>query len=316
MVAPSGGAAARYPSRLDRGVAALRDLGFEPVVMPHACHDAGLVSSPVEDRLADLHAAYADDTVAGIVTTVGGHGAAQLLAGLDYDLIASNPKVFCGYSDTTALHAAIGRHCRAVSFYGPSVMADFADWPAPHPGTTAWWSKAVSGPDPLGSVPGWDQIATGTTDWAIAESRRFTTAPPPRVLRPGRGEGPLAGGCLPVLCELLGTPWGPELRGTIAVVETPGDTYGVGQALSDLTHLRNAGMLDSLAGLVIGWPGDLGHLPELAAIAAEATRGTAYPVLLGAAVGHSQPKLTIPLGCRARLDGDHLTVLEAGVAVP
>ena len=76
-------------------------------------------SSPVADRVADLHAAFADPDVAAILTVIGGFNSNELLPYLDWDLIAAHPKVFCGYSDITALQNAILARTGLVTYSGP-----------------------------------------------------------------------------------------------------------------------------------------------------------------------------------------------------
>ncbi len=66
-------------------------------------------SSPVAERVADLHAAFADPDVDAILTVIGGFNSNELLPFLNWDLIAANPKIFCGYSDITSLQNAAGR---------------------------------------------------------------------------------------------------------------------------------------------------------------------------------------------------------------
>src|SRR5688572_23346709 len=76
-------------------------------------------SSPVETRVSDLHEAFADSRVRGILTTLGGYNSNGLLGYLDYDLIRANPKIFCGYSDITALATAIHARTGLLTYSGP-----------------------------------------------------------------------------------------------------------------------------------------------------------------------------------------------------
>src|SRR5439155_22979524 len=103
IVAPSSATGARVPRRFERGVAELERRGFGVRVGEHARD----LEATNDAKLADLHALFADDEVRAIVCTIGGYNSHQLLEQLDFDLIAANPKVFCGYSDITALNAAI-----------------------------------------------------------------------------------------------------------------------------------------------------------------------------------------------------------------
>lgn len=80
-------------------------------------------SSSIESRVADLHQAFADKSVKGIFAAFGGFNCNQLLRYLDWDLIKNNPKVFIGYSDTTALQNAIYAKTGLVTYSGPSYSA-------------------------------------------------------------------------------------------------------------------------------------------------------------------------------------------------
>ena len=74
---------------------------------------------PLVQRLADLHQAFRDPDVDGIITSIGGFNANQLLPWIDYPLLAQNPKVFCGYSDITVLSGALLAKTNMVSYSGP-----------------------------------------------------------------------------------------------------------------------------------------------------------------------------------------------------
>jgi muramoyltetrapeptide carboxypeptidase LdcA involved in peptidoglycan recycling len=76
-------------------------------------------SSSIEERIEDLHQAFADESVDIILTTIGGHNCNQLLKHLDYQLIKENPKVIVGYSDITALTNAIHAKTGLITYSGP-----------------------------------------------------------------------------------------------------------------------------------------------------------------------------------------------------
>jgi muramoyltetrapeptide carboxypeptidase len=122
IVSPSWCGPADLPAAYRRGLAALRGYGFEVRVMAHAEGRRGWVSGTPQERVADLHDAFADPDVRAVLCTIGGLHSAQLLPLLDFDLIAANPKVFCGYSDITSLHLAIQGVTGLVTFYGPALI--------------------------------------------------------------------------------------------------------------------------------------------------------------------------------------------------
>jgi muramoyltetrapeptide carboxypeptidase len=176
-------ASATKPELVQAGMEALRGLGYKTVVMPHAlAHGPLYYAGTVEQRVADLHAAFADTAIDGIVCARGGWGSAELLPHLDAELLRANPKVFVGYSDHTALHVWLAREAGLVTFHGPMVAADFA---------------RADGFDRAS----WGHALGGDVGWALTASDGL------RVLRAGMTEGTLAGGCLSILAEGLGTPY-------------------------------------------------------------------------------------------------------------
>jgi muramoyltetrapeptide carboxypeptidase len=97
----------------------LSGLGLRVSFGEHAEECDDFVSSSVEARLADLHAAFADPGVDGILSVIGGYNTNQLLAGIDYALVAEHPKVLCGFSDVTALSNALYARAGLVGYSGP-----------------------------------------------------------------------------------------------------------------------------------------------------------------------------------------------------
>jgi muramoyltetrapeptide carboxypeptidase len=280
--------------------------------MPHASRTGRWTSAPTADRLDDLHTAFADPEVRGIISAIGGRGAAELLPGLDLELVAANPKVFCGYSDSTVLHAAFNERANLVTFYGPSLLMELAEFPEPLAETAAGFTAAVTGSRPLGMIQPFNTIVLEGSDWDLPLGRRREPCPEPRTLRTGFGSGRLAGGCLPALCELLGTPWQPNFTDRIVLLETPQAPYSPSNAHSDLAHLVNAGLFDRAAGLVVGWPWSRDQVADLAELVARYVPGT-FPVLFGLPFGHTSPMHTLPLGVEAQIEDQGLTVMGAAV---
>lgn len=92
----------------------------------NALAPADYLSQHPDARTDDLMQTFAVSSIAGIVTTIGGDDSIRLLPHLDLDVLWHNPKVFIGFSDTTALHfACVTAGVR--SYYGPSLMAGFAE---------------------------------------------------------------------------------------------------------------------------------------------------------------------------------------------
>ncbi len=259
----------------------LRAMGYEPVLFPHALSRGPLYyAGTVAERVDDLHAAFADTSIDGIVCTRGGWGSAELLPYLDAALIKANPKVFVGYSDHTSLHIWMRKFAGLVTFHGPMVAADFSRGDG---ADVASWAAVVG--------------ASGGA-WSVGAAEGL------RVLKPGVAEGVFDGGCLSIFVEAVGTPYAPEVSEGILFLEDIGTKPY--QWDRQLLHLRYAGQLDGVKGIVLGdmtqcVPAEDQELLERAIL--HALRDFAGPVGIGLRSGHvGAGNVTLPLGAQARLD--------------
>ena len=250
-------------------------------------------------RLEDLNEFLRHPDVRMIVAVRGGYGTPRLLADVDYEAVRRDPKLVVGYSDITALQLALLARTGLVTVSGPMAGVEFR-----------------AAPDPFTEAHFWQLITGDPQAWELRN-------PPGRLLKATRGgvsEGPLLGGCLSLLVTLLGTPFMPDLRGAILVLEDIHERWHRIDRM--LTQLCLAGLLPSLAGLVLGQFTDCGPAEpgapalDLDAIVAELTAGSTYPVVSGLAYGHEAPKVSLPWGVRARLDAAEgtLRLLESPVS--
>ena len=322
MVSPSWGGPGHLPQRYQRALHALRGLGYDVRAMPHAegrSHGTrDWLSASIDERVSDIHSAFADDDVDMVLASIGGDHSAQLLQSLDFDLIASHPKPFCGYSDITVLLHAIHARTGMITFYGPALLPEFGEVGGPDPEVVRHWQTVLGNSVPAGPIP--------RTDWQAVESRgesdlanrpRSRTPGEPRtVLRPGTAAGALLPACLPSMRHLIGTPWQPRYDGGILVIEPPEAPYDAELADADLAHLRAAGILDELAGLGVGrtegWPER--QLRQFHESVLDACRDFDYPIITGLECTHSAPLMTFPVGGQAKISDDELVLTEAAVA--
>lgn len=316
VVSPSWGGPAAFPDRFDRGLARLAELGLRPVVMTAARGTRRWMSGTIRERVGDLHDAFADPSFRGVIASIGGAHSAQLLASLDFDLIRRNPKVFCGYSDITSLHHAIHAMTGLVTFYGPAVMPEFGEWPEPDAYTIDYFRRALMQTEPVGEVSTPPYSVHEHRDWGLEPvMRRRDAAEPLVALRDGIARGPSLVACLPSARHLLGTPWQPSYDGRILILETPEQPYRPSDADRDLWHVRNAGLLAGLRGLVIGRPKEFSaeDVAEFHEVVRDVVSDYSYPVLLNAPVGHVTPIATIPIGVEVEITGSTFVIVESGV---
>lgn len=287
LVAPSG--APRSEEVLPRAAEFWKRQGYRVVTGESCTARHGYLAGPDELRAKDLNRFFADDSVDAIFCLRGGYGAARILPLLDYACIRRYPKIFVGFSDITALHSALNRYGRLVTFHGPN--ADLA----------------------LDMECSSFSLASLMT--ALTRESGYTLQNPdgyPRVaLQGGRAVGEITGGNLTVLAHSLGTPWAPEFSGRILFLEDIHEpTYRVDETLMNLKH---AGAFEQCAGILLGeftdcQTEDPAFGLSLEDILTEIGFPKDKPVLRGIRAGHCTPKLTIPLGVMAEMDADAQTV--------
>ncbi len=254
------------PEQLAAGIEGLGRLGYEPVVAENLGSRWWLFAGDDRERLAAFHRLAADPTLRAIFFARGGHGVLRLLPRLDWDLLARHPRAYVGYSDLTPLLLELVRRLGLVSFHGPMV-ADLARGLGPEEARSL--AAALAGEYPA-AVP--------LASWP----------------RPGEAEGPLLGGCLSLLVATLGTPFAPDLRGSLLFWEDVNEPpYRLDRML---THLALSGNLTEIKGMMVGCIDFAQELMEFA------LSSYPWPLAGGLASGHCRPNLTLPLGLPARMD--------------
>lgn len=273
--------------RIDLGARALEARGYRVRLGANVRARHGTFAGTDAQRLADLNGFLRDDEVRMILAVRGGYGCGRLLEGVDYLAARRDPKWLVGYSDLTALQLGLLAQSGLVTVSGPMAGVEFRS--APDPFTEAhFWALvggAPAGMD-LGNPPG--------QSWT--------------PFRGGAAEGRLVGGCLSLVMSLVGTPYLPSLRGCILVIE---DIHEHLHRLDRmLVQLRLAGVLEGIAGLVLGQftdcnPSEPGKPAlTLEEILREVLAGLRVPCVWGYAYGHEARKRSLPWGIRARLDVD------------
>lgn len=280
-------------AEVQRGIAWWEAKGYRVKLMPGALAEDDWHAGTPEIRAADVQAAFADPEVDAIQTMRGGYGSAQVIPLLDFDAIAQTPKAFVGLSDITALHAALHVRAGLVTFYGPSLTM-FGN-----PSPAALTQQRLL------------QVLAGETTGAVPEDdERLTVI----SITGGRASGHLVGGCLGDFIYTLGTPWEPDLDGSIFFFEEVGaPPIRIDRAL---LYLEQSGKLAGVKGIVVGelagceWY-DYTSAPRsktLENVLEGRLGGLGVPVLYGLPLGHGASLATLPLGVEATVDADALTL--------
>lgn len=330
IVTPSWGGPACFPARFAAGKRYLaEEFGLEVVVMRNACKPADWLDRNPQARADDVMQAFHDPDISAIVTSIGGDDAIRLLPHLDIGVISENPKVLLGYSDTTVLHFVCLK-AGITSFYGPTVMAGFAENAGMHELSKLAIRRVLFSSEPAGKLPknteGWTDEEL---DWSVPENqmrKRHLHAPVAPKVWQGRGtvRGRLIGGCAEVLEMLKGTEIWPHLddwKDAILFYETSEEAPPPSVVARWIRNFGAQGILDKLSGIIVGRPG--GGVPTErhdeygAAIGGVLKQYGAdrIPLISGLNFGHTDPMFVLPYGVEAEIDCDNasLTLIEAAV---
>jgi muramoyltetrapeptide carboxypeptidase len=323
VVSPASDAVGRYPHRAERGRAFLERLGLQVTFMPNSARTDGWVSSRAADRVADIHAAFADPRVTVVLAGIGGNHCNQLLPLLNWELIRANPKVFQGYSDISVLHWAMARHAGLRTFYGPALIPELGEWPEPLAYTAAGLRSAWFGDGPiaLASATEWteERVDWGGEDRIAPRRRRLEQNAGWTWPRRGTASGWIFGGCLETICwHLKGSRSWLDLDGAVLFLETSEEAPSPAHVDAYLTDLEQLGVFSRAAALLVGRPA--GYTPSsmsiLERVLVERTAAAGIPVVSNIDCGHTDPMSTLPLGAWITVDGEsrRLTCTEPATA--
>ena len=300
LVAPAGPLLEQDDLR--RAEELVRALGCVPLLGRHAGAHHGYLAGTDAERVADLNEALRSSDIDAIWCIRGGYGITRILDRVDFAAFAARPKPVIGFSDITALLLALHHETGVPTFHGPIARHGLTAFSREH-FERVLMQRAV--PGALGNLP-----ASETT--LVPREHRIVS------LSPGNAEGRLTGGNLSLIQCLVGTRFMPDLRGAILFLEDVGEeVYRIDRMLS---HLRLAGALDGLAGIVVGQFTEMGRRGADGAmgfdrILAHYLEPLGVPVAMGFPIGHVEDQWTLPIGIRARLDADagRVELLEAAV---
>ncbi|MGI8496772.1 MAG: S66 peptidase family protein [Gemmatimonadaceae bacterium] len=263
------------PGWLLRGVKALEHAGYGVVLDPEISQARRFRSTEDERRAENFMGIWLDPAVKAVIGGSGGYGAVRMLPYLEPEIFRRNPKAFVGYSDITVLHIWLMRRAGLRVFHGPTVE-DLI--PSTRDPTMASLIAALTTPRPATRI-----------------GRTIS-----RAVRPGRATGRLVGGNMSLVQQTVGTPYEIDTRGAILFLEETRDPMSFID--ERLVHLRAAGLLRGIRGLVFGQLNiDRSEEDEFENFLLDLVSDLHIPILMDFPAGHEVPNLTLPLGTEVEL---------------
>lgn len=290
------------------------EFGLIVVTMENALKGIEYVKKHPEKRAKDLMNAFKDKSISAIICNIGGDDTIRLLPYIDFDIIKNNPKIFMGYSDTTVNHFMMYK-AGLVSYYGPSVMCEFAENKEMHNYTKRYIKEVLFDNKENITIESSPEWTSEFLDWCIESndeiSRKMLKEEHGYEILQGKGkiEGTLLGGCLDVFQMFIGTSIWPdkeEWKDKILYLETSEDKIEPSFIEYFLRNLIAQGIIDVISGIVVGKPKDEMYYDEYKEvykrmISEEANRPD-LPILYNFNIGHAAPICILPNGIKVKID--------------
>jgi muramoyltetrapeptide carboxypeptidase len=298
VAALSGGLEQGEASLFERGVEAIEQMGFAVRVSPLVDLDRRWWWSAASPReiAEEFNRLLRDPQVRAIFSLTGGRMTFSYLDLIDYEAVRTDPKPLLGFSDISTLHLALHARTGLVSVHSDLVTHGFG-----------YWNEC-------------DETRRKELEDIYLRVLTSDIAPgglPPggrwECWRSGRAEGPLIGGLLNRLVRIQATPYAlsPERFDDAILFWEEVDT-STAAVWNDLHLLRYAGVLDRIAGMVVGAPFEVelteGGPDTLREVVLDVLGERDIPVLGNVDVGHNPPNVPMPLGVRAEVDADAVTL--------
>ncbi|MEC7737149.1 MAG: LD-carboxypeptidase [Candidatus Neomarinimicrobiota bacterium] len=273
-----------------------QDKGYTMVMGNSNSMKWGPFAGTPQERADDIHHMFSNPKIEAIICARGGYGANRVLPLLNYNLIRDNPKIFMGYSDITAYLTSITQKTGLVTFHGPMMVSykkEFVNY----------------------NFQTMERILNGTPDFKIESPESL----PARILKPGIAMGPLWGGNMTLLINRLGTSDSLDTDGVILFLEDLDEYLYSFERM--LVQMRTAGMLDNIAGLIIGElhefkDQDVAFERNTDEIVMDICGDLEIPIVSNFPCGHGTYQATLPISIPVELyakQQPYLTLLEPAV---
>jgi len=294
------------------------------IEMDNTLKGAAFLREHPEKRAEDLMQAFLDPRVKAIFSCIGGDDSIRLLPYIDFAVIRNHPKIFMGYSDSTITHLMCYK-AGVRSFYGPSILAEFAENNRIYDYTVEAVRKSLFSDQIIGPIYPADFWTGDYLDWSL--ENRFIDKKMQKnhgydfLQGEGVATGHLFGGCMDVLEMAKDTTLWPSLEKldqAILFLETSEEMPEPSMFASWLEDYGKRGILGRVSGMIFGKPYQdhfaqayRSVISKIAAVYCDPK----MPIVLNVSFGHNEPMCVLPYGALMEINSEKKTldIMESGV---
>ena len=278
FIAPAGGV--KDFDAIERAKKYFEENGYKVIYSEHLFNQNKYFSDTDENRLADLHWAFANKDIDAIICGRGGYGSLRLINSIDYDLIRKNPKILCGYSDITVLSAVLLKRCKLITYSGPMARGDF----------------------------GAETLSEYTLQhfFNAVEQNKTLNFKSKKIYKNGECEGQMFGGNLASVVSLCGTDFIPNEDFIFFTEDLNEPVYKIDKMITQLLHIDK--FKNNLKGIILGDFLDSGYPEQVDELFTNIGNELNIPTLGGFNITHERDKITIPYGKKAKIHNETLII--------
>ena len=279
IIAPAGNV---EEDKILNSVRYFENLGYKIKLGKNIFNQDRYLAGNDEERLDDLHDAFADKDIKAIICARGGYGCLRLINKIDYNLIKNNPKIFCGYSDITALSLMFLKHSGLITFSSPMPKGDFQ-------------------PENI------DEFTAENFWQALTNDKITVTAPNLKIYNEGKAEGILWGGNLATVCALCGTDFIPDEKFIFFTEDLNEPVYKIDRSFRQLLNIEQ--FRKNVSAIILGdFLGTEEYKDQLDILFNEIAQELNIPVCSGYQITHAKTKITVPIGAYGSLNNGILEI--------
>ena len=263
---------------LTKSINTFEQLGFNVQKGKYAFANETGYGTTAKHKAYDINEMFKNPNIKAIFTTTGGENSLSTFEYLDYELIKNNPKIICGFSDTTSILNEISEKTGLVTYLGPSMKSISS-------GETDYRLKSVM-----------DRLVNGRTNLFYDEDIKEI-----KIIREGKAKGQLVGGNLTLTTDLISGKYKINFKNKILLMEDLAFEAIPEKVSHDLYKMKQEGIFDQISGI---WIGNYdGEIP-LEKILLDTIDDIEFnkPIIKSENFGHGEKKIVIPIGQEAEID--------------
>ncbi len=275
LIAPSSPVEKDDLEIINQSILLLESEGFNIKFAPNALNNELGYGAKAKTKAEDINMLFQDEEVKAIFCISGGFNSNTTFEYLDYDRIKYQPKIICGFSDSTSLLNVIYQRTGLVTFHGPTFKA-----------LTSWQTS-------YGYEEVMKRLVEGALSLGKADDEYVT-------VQEGKAQGILVGGNLSLVNEMVAGNYAIDFTDKILFLEELFLETPPALVSNYFYHMRQNGVFDKIKGI---WLGNYDGSISIEQILLDSLEGEYhFPIIKSNNFGHIDKKTVIPIGTMAKID--------------